>query len=85
MDAGVPMISVVTATSCCIFPDGNLYLDPSSVEEEVMKQQELPSLWVALSGGAYANSLLQEAVSWVTTARSSTSDGVLTCITNGAR
>jgi hypothetical protein len=27
--------------------------------------------------------VLQEAVSWVTTARSSTSDGVLTCITNG--
>ncbi|CAI5702780.1 unnamed protein product [Peronospora effusa] len=58
MDAGVPMISVVTATSCGIFADGNLYLDPSSVEEE-------------------------EAVSWVTTSRSSTSDGVLTCITNG--
>ncbi|KAL4173804.1 hypothetical protein KRP22_005751 [Phytophthora ramorum] len=58
MDAGVPMTSVVTATSCGIFPDGNLYLDPSSVEEE-------------------------EAVSWVITARSSTSDGVLTCITNG--
>ncbi|KAG7379094.1 Exosome component 5 [Phytophthora pseudosyringae] len=58
MDAGVPMISVVTATSCSIFDDGNLYLDPTSAEEE-------------------------EAVSWVTTARSSTSDGVLTCITNG--
>ncbi|KAG3238299.1 hypothetical protein PI124_g16739 [Phytophthora idaei] len=58
MDAGVPMVSVVTATSCSIFDDGNLYLDPTSAEEE-------------------------EAVSWVTTARSSTSDGVLTCITNG--
>ncbi|KAE8915669.1 hypothetical protein PF010_g1291 [Phytophthora fragariae] len=58
MDAGVPMLSVVTATSCGIFQDGNLYLDPSSTEEE-------------------------EAVSWVTTARSSTNDGVLTCITNG--
>ncbi|POM62151.1 Exoribonuclease, phosphorolytic 1 domain containing hypothetical protein [Phytophthora palmivora] len=58
MDAGVPMVSVVTATSCSIFADGNLYLDPTSAEEE-------------------------EAVSWVTTARSSTSDGVLTCITNG--
>ncbi|KAG2973416.1 hypothetical protein PC118_g15147 [Phytophthora cactorum] len=58
MDAGVPMVSVVTATSCSIFDDGNLYLDPTSAEEE-------------------------EAASWVTTARSSTSDGVLTCITNG--
>ncbi|KAI9987819.1 hypothetical protein PInf_023863 [Phytophthora infestans] len=58
MDAGVPMLSVVTATSCSIFDDGNLYLDPTAAEEE-------------------------EAVSWVTTARSSTSDGVLTCITNG--
>ncbi|KAE9002465.1 hypothetical protein PR001_g18247 [Phytophthora rubi] len=57
MDAGVPMLSVVTATSCGTFQDGNLYLDPSSTEEE--------------------------AVSWVTTARSSTNDGVLTCITNG--
>ncbi|KAL3668632.1 hypothetical protein V7S43_005933 [Phytophthora oleae] len=58
MDAGIPMASVVTATSCSLFDDGNLYLDPTSAEEE-------------------------EAVSWVTTARSSTSDGVLTCITNG--
>ncbi|CAH0520875.1 unnamed protein product [Peronospora belbahrii] len=58
MDAGIPMSSLVTAASCGIFADGNLYLDPSSVEEE-------------------------EAVSWVTTSRSSTSDGVLTCITNG--
>uniref|UniRef100_H3GKN4 Exoribonuclease phosphorolytic domain-containing protein n=1 Tax=Phytophthora ramorum TaxID=164328 RepID=H3GKN4_PHYRM len=67
MDAGVPMTSVVTATSCGIFPDGNLYLDPSSVEEEV----QLPIQY------------FDEAVSWVITARSSTSDGVLTCITNG--
>ncbi|KAG1704063.1 hypothetical protein DVH05_006076 [Phytophthora capsici] len=58
MDAGVPMTSVVTATSCSLFDDGSLYLDPTSAEEE-------------------------DAVSWVTTARSSTSDGVLTCITNG--
>lgn len=58
MDAGVPILSVVTATSCSIFIDGNLYLDPTTAEEE-------------------------EAVSWITTARSSTSDGVLTCITNG--
>ncbi|KAG7389805.1 Exosome component 5 [Phytophthora boehmeriae] len=58
LDAGVPMLAVVTATSCGIFPDGNMYLDPTSVEEE-------------------------QAVSWVTTARSSSSDGVLTCITNG--
>ncbi|KAL7694874.1 putative PNPase/RNase PH domain superfamily, exoribonuclease, PH domain 2 superfamily [Plasmopara halstedii] len=34
MDAGVPMASVVTATSCSIAMDGNLYLDPTSAEEE---------------------------------------------------
>ncbi|POM58994.1 Exoribonuclease, phosphorolytic 1 domain containing hypothetical protein [Phytophthora palmivora] len=38
MDAGVPMVSVVTATSCSIFADGNLYLDPTSAEEEVELQ-----------------------------------------------
>uniref|UniRef100_A0AAV1TKY0 Uncharacterized protein n=1 Tax=Peronospora matthiolae TaxID=2874970 RepID=A0AAV1TKY0_9STRA len=58
IDAGIPMISVITASSCGISADGSLNLDPTSVEEEA-------------------------SVSWVTAARSSTSDGVLTCITNG--
>ncbi|CAI5717410.1 unnamed protein product [Hyaloperonospora brassicae] len=58
IDAGIPMVSVITASSCGIAVDGCLNLDPSLVEEE-------------------------EAVAWVTTARSSTSDGVLTCITSG--
>lgn len=58
MDAGIPMISVVTATACSIFVDGNMNLDPTSAEEE-------------------------KAVSWVTLTRSSTSNGVLSCITNG--
>ncbi|KAE9039507.1 hypothetical protein PR002_g5461 [Phytophthora rubi] len=53
------VISIVVQhlLAVAINADGNLYLDPSSTEEE--------------------------AVSWVTTARSSTNDGVLTCITNG--
>lgn len=35
MDAGIPMVSVVTSASCAIFSDGSLVLDPSSPEEEV--------------------------------------------------
>eukprot|EP00644_Phytophthora_capsici_P013736 jgi/Phyca11/535275/estExt2_fgenesh1_pg.C_PHYCAscaffold_330107 len=38
MDAGVPMTSVVTATSCSLFDDGSLYLDPTSAEEEACQR-----------------------------------------------
>jgi exosome complex component RRP46 len=41
MDAGVPMVSVVTATSCGILDDGSLNLDPTSAEEEVTQDREL--------------------------------------------
>lgn len=35
LDAGIPMLSVVTSATCAIFPDGSLVLDPSSPEVEV--------------------------------------------------
>ena len=35
MDAGVPMRSVVTASTCAILPDGRMCLDPSLSEETV--------------------------------------------------
>ncbi|KAF1334253.1 Exosome complex exonuclease rrp46, partial [Globisporangium splendens] len=35
LDAGVPMLSVVTSATCGLLPDGNLFLDPSLAEEEV--------------------------------------------------
>lgn len=38
MDAGVPMISVISSASCAIFPDGSIVLDPSTPEEEVRCQ-----------------------------------------------
>ncbi|DBA03509.1 TPA: hypothetical protein N0F65_011410 [Lagenidium giganteum] len=34
MDAGVPMKSVVTASSCAVQQDGSLVLDPSTAEED---------------------------------------------------
>ena len=37
IDAGIPMVSVITASSCGIAVDGCLNLDPSSVEEEVLR------------------------------------------------
>jgi ribonuclease PH len=36
LDAGIPMLSVVTSATCAVFPDGTLVLDPSSPEEEVL-------------------------------------------------
>jgi ribonuclease PH len=38
MDAGVPMLSVVTSSTCALLPDGGLFLDPSRTEEEVQIQ-----------------------------------------------
>lgn len=35
LDAGVPMIAIVTSATCSLLPDGNLFLDPSLAEEEV--------------------------------------------------
>lgn len=35
LDAGVPMIAIVTSATCGLLPDGNLFLDPSLAEEEV--------------------------------------------------
>uniref|UniRef100_K3WUR4 Uncharacterized protein n=1 Tax=Globisporangium ultimum (strain ATCC 200006 / CBS 805.95 / DAOM BR144) TaxID=431595 RepID=K3WUR4_GLOUD len=58
LDAGVPMLSIVTSATCGLLPDGNLFLDPSLAEEEL-------------------------STSLVTTACSSTNDGVLTSLTKG--
>lgn len=35
MDAGVPMLAVVTSATCGMLADGGLILDPSRAEEEV--------------------------------------------------
>ncbi|TMW62954.1 hypothetical protein Poli38472_005572 [Pythium oligandrum] len=34
MDAGVPMLAVVSSSTCALLPDGGLFLDPSLHEEE---------------------------------------------------
>ncbi|KAG6956784.1 hypothetical protein JG687_00010395 [Phytophthora cactorum] len=51
--------------------------------EQIIRETFMPVVLTDSFPRAVISIVVQEAASWVTTARSSTSDGVLTCITNG--
>lgn len=87
LDAGVPMLAVVTSATCGMLADGGLILDPSRAEEEVnsnVTTLDEETYWLVIYGSEIVIRQ-QQSASLVTTACSSTYAGVLTSVTNGMR